>query len=164
MANKNFTKKIIRIVFGVFVILWCVLIFSFSAQPAEVSSETSGHFSRWLAGIFVKGFTNLDGTAQQEMIENMQFAIRKSAHFCIYLVLGFLVSIFLFDFKLKKRYIFCQLFCSLYAISDEIHQLFVSGRSGQVRDVLIDSCGAFLGINIAIFICFIIKKIFKPKV
>ena len=32
----------------------------------------------------------------------------------------------------------------LYAISDEIHQLFVVGRSGSPKDVLIDSIGVFL--------------------
>ena len=35
-----------------------------------------------------------------------------------------------------------------YAISDEVHQLFVPGRAGQVRDVLIDSAGSLLGIII----------------
>lgn len=36
--------------------------------------------------------------------------------------------------------------CILYAISDEVHQLFVPGRGGQVRDVIIDSAGAIAGI------------------
>jgi VanZ family protein len=33
----------------------------------------------------------------------------------------------------------------LYAASDEFHQLFVPGRSGEVKDVLIDSAGAVTG-------------------
>lgn len=33
-----------------------------------------------------------------------------------------------------------------YACSDEIHQLFVPGRSGEFRDVCIDTCGASFGI------------------
>jgi len=32
-----------------------------------------------------------------------------------------------------------------YSISDEIHQLFVPGRSGQVTDVILDSCSSFIG-------------------
>jgi len=40
------------------------------------------------------------------------------------------------------------LICVLYAASDEIHQLFIAGRSGEVRDVLIDSAGASIGIGI----------------
>ena len=37
-------------------------------------------------------------------------------------------------------------FCALYAATDEIHQLFVPGRGGQIRDVLIDSSGALIGL------------------
>ena len=32
----------------------------------------------------------------------------------------------------------------LYAVSDEMHQTFVPGRSGRALDVLIDACGALL--------------------
>jgi VanZ family protein len=39
-------------------------------------------------------------------------------------------------------------FCVLYAVSDEVHQLFVPGRGAQVTDVLIDNAGAFVGIGI----------------
>jgi len=38
--------------------------------------------------------------------------------------------------------------CVLYAVSDEVHQLFVPGRGRQVRDVLIDSAGAIVGIGL----------------
>lgn len=38
--------------------------------------------------------------------------------------------------------------CIVYAVSDEIHQLFVPGRGAQVKDVMIDSTGAFAGIII----------------
>jgi VanZ family protein len=33
-----------------------------------------------------------------------------------------------------------------YAVTDEVHQLFVSGRSGEVRDILIDTIAGALGI------------------
>lgn len=35
----------------------------------------------------------------------------------------------------------------IYTISDEIHQLFVLGRGGQIKDVIIDSSGAVVGIG-----------------
>ena len=35
---------------------------------------------------------------------------------------------------------------ALYAVSDEIHQSFVPSRQGSVRDVLLDSTGAALGL------------------
>lgn len=41
--------------------------------------------------------------------------------------------------------IWSVILAALYASTDEFHQLFVPGRSGQFRDVLIDSCGAAAG-------------------
>ena len=53
----------------------------------------------------------------------------------------------------------------IYAISDEIHQLFVPGRAGQVRDVLIDSAGSFLGIILVMaFVKLLIKFNKKHKI
>lgn len=49
--------------------------------------------------------------------------------------------------KGSKAFIFSLMFCILYAVSDEVHQLFVLGRGAQVTDVLIDSAGAFVGIG-----------------
>ena len=51
--------------------------------------------------------------------------------------------------KLNKICIICiisLIICIVYAITDEVHQLFVFERSGEVRDVLIDSAGSLLGI------------------
>ena len=43
-------------------------------------------------------------------------------------------------------------FCFLYACTDEIHQLFVVGRTGRFTDVLIDTCGSFTGIMLSYII------------
>mgnify|MGYP000059507674 CR=1 FL=1 len=54
-----------------------------------------------------------------------------------------------FEMRQKVHYIAALGFAFCYASTDEFHQLFVPGRSGQVRDVLIDSCGAAIGVLIA---------------
>jgi len=41
--------------------------------------------------------------------------------------------------------------CSLYAVTDEIHQLFVPGRSGELRDVMIDSIAALVGVGLCMW-------------
>ena len=65
------------------------------------------------------------------------------------MILGILASCLILHYKnINKKYPLAFLICVIYAISDEIHQLFVPGRAGQVRDVLIDSAGSFLGIII----------------
>lgn len=81
-------------------------------------------------------------------IESFHSVIRKNAHFFIYLILGILV-----DNGLRsrgrmgyKRIGLAIIICTIYAISDEIHQLFIPGRAGQVKDVFIDSMGALAGI------------------
>lgn len=51
-----------------------------------------------------------------------------------------------FKGDLLKKYIYTFDFVFVYACLDEIHQKFIPGRSGQFTDVLIDCCGAFVGV------------------
>jgi hypothetical protein len=51
------------------------------------------------------------------------------------------------------------LFSFLYACTDELHQIFVPGRSAQFRDVLIDTLGASFGIAITYLTIKFFKKI-----
>jgi VanZ family protein len=80
--------------------------------------------------------------------------IRKSAHFIAYLILGFLVSHAMKNEASTatawKRRGASLLFCVVYAISDEFHQIFVPGRGPLVKDVFIDGSGAALGIILSV--------------
>ncbi|OUL07904.1 hypothetical protein B0533_11730 [Sedimentibacter sp. SX930] len=90
-----------------------------------------------------------------DFVQNTSFAyagrlMRKSAHFIAYLILGFLVSHAMKNevspaSPWKRRGI-SLLLCVGYAISDEFHQQFVPGRGPLLKDVLIDTSGAALGI------------------
>ncbi|MED4014497.1 VanZ family protein [Sutcliffiella cohnii] len=127
------------------VVAWMVLIFSFSAQPAEQSSSLSG-------GIVEPIIETIETVVPVVSIDKEFFHtfIRKNAHFFAYFILGVLS---LHAFRRSgvvgmKAGTFALLLSVVYAISDEVHQLFVPGRSGEVRDVLIDSAGAFIGIVI----------------
>ena len=127
------------------VILWMALIFYMSHQPATKSSELSSGITVIISDIIQKVVTDIK--LNQDSLSHI---IRKSAHFLEYMVLGVLVVNSLLDTdtdKPKPRLIFLAiLMCILYAISDEIHQIFVPGRSGQVSDVLIDSLGGLAGV------------------
>ena len=125
------------------VILWMALIFYMSHQPATKSSELSSGITVIISDIIQKVVTDIK--LNQDSLSHI---IRKSAHFLEYMVLGVLVVNSLLDTdKTKSRLIFLAiLMCILYAISDEIHQIFVPGRSGQVSDVLIDSLGGLAGV------------------
>ena len=82
-------------------------------------------------------------------LSTLVFLVRKTAHFTEYAILGALFYLNLIQFpKLNsriKKLLLPILFSFLYAITDEIHQIFVPGRSAQFRDVLIDTLGASFG-------------------
>jgi VanZ family protein len=126
------------------VLLWMLLIFFFSSQPAHDSNELSKGITRSIKEVVEKI------TPEEEVFtfDDFNHKVRKNAHFFIYLVLGLLVLNALKKSRVIgfKRLLMGFIICVLYAITDEIHQLFVPGRGAQVRDVMIDSSGALVGI------------------
>ena len=135
----------------ILLILWLLTIFLFSNDKAEVSSEKSDGISNTIVNIIenISG-NNYSEEKYEEVLNIVIFIVRKTAHFLEYLILGLLVINVIKDYKvLEVKYIITGvLFCMLYAISDEIHQLFVSGRSCQIKDILIDTTGSITGILI----------------
>lgn len=82
------------------------------------------------------------------------YYVRKGAHFSIYLLMGILGWLF-FDslgFRAGKALLLTLIFAFLYAGSDELHQHFVPGRSGQFTDVLLDTLGASAGMLLAMLV------------
>ena len=90
-------------------------------------------------------------SARIEAAEFLHFLLSKLAHFSIYAFLGMLVYLLMrsgYEIKNALSLTFAPVVCVVYAISDEVHQLYIPGRSGEVRDVLIDTAGAAVGILI----------------
>mgnify|MGYP000013139921 FL=1 len=125
------------------VVLWMGLIFFFSSQPADDSKELSTGVTEVILSV-------VEAVAPESdlFVDHLHHFVRKNAHFLIYFVLGILVvrAFRLSEIQGKKSIVFALAICIVYAISDELHQLFVPGRGAQVKDVLIDSTGAFVGI------------------
>ena len=75
------------------------------------------------------------------------FFIFKSLHVIEYAILATLNTIAIATntkgLSLSRAVLYGAFFALLYAITDEVHQTFVPTRSGQARDVLIDSIGIF---------------------
>lgn len=135
-------KRIAIIISWIAVLLWMLLIFRLSSQVAVKSNGLSLGITYWIQS-FLANLISADTGV-------INHIVRKSAHFSAYLILGILSSNALRVsgiFKWKK-FILALGICVLYAVSDEIHQLFIAGRSGQPSDVLIDSMGALIGIGI----------------
>ena len=117
----------------VLVILWMILIFIMSSFNATESNSQSSIIVNFALTVF-----NIKN------ISLLTLVIRKLAHFSEYLVLGLLIYNYFKD--CDKKIYSSILICFAYAISDEIHQLFVSGRSFQIGDIIIDTIGAIIGI------------------
>jgi VanZ family protein len=142
-----FDIKVKSLLSWVAVFIWMILIFNLSAQPAYDSDNLSKGITKSFEETVVKISLNKDSDYN---INRMNHLVRKNAHFFIYLVLVTLVlnSLGRTGFKgLKGILIACGI-CFLYAVLDEIHQLFVPGRGAQIKDVFIDGFGVIVGMFI----------------
>ena len=125
-------------------------IFCFSAQPAPVSQETSGGIVNWLLRLLVPDYAALDPARQAEMEHIAAKIVRKGAHFAEYALLGAALLGHVLAWRAKRglgrpRALAWGL-GTAYAASDELHQFFVPGRSGEFLDVLLDSAGVAVGV------------------
>ena len=118
-------------------ILWMLFIFIMSSFNGVMSSNQSGSIAVLIYNLF-----DISDT------EKVSFIVRKCAHVSEFFILGILVINLVSKYNVKHIYLISFIICVLYASSDEFHQLFVPGRSGQVTDVLIDLIGVVLGLSI----------------
>lgn len=127
------------------VIICMISIFMFSSDNADESTKKSDSVIVRSCE-FIMG-RKLTAKEKEKYIDKFVFIVRKGAHFTIYLILGLAVDSFLDEigFLFKRQLYTAVIICFLYAISDEIHQVFVPGRSCELRDVLIDTLGAYIG-------------------
>ena len=146
------TKKIITFIL---IVLWMILIFYFSNQVSDESSKLSGGLTHKI----LEAIHMLDGKTLEEQL-TIETLIRKLAHFSLYAIGGIIIFLHvnLYEITEKRKVITSWTIGTTYAISDEIHQLFVPGRSGEIRDVCIDSLGIVMGITIIILIFKILKR------
>ncbi len=133
-------------IYLVVTLIWVCIIFSFSLQTADISQDLStGVGLEILETFFPKLFEKLD-SIPQEQIDFWHFLLRKAGHFSEYLILGILSLLTFLQSKLRYKRASAFGFCVMIASMDEMIQLFVDGRSGQISDVALDSIGALTGI------------------
>lgn len=148
-----------RIVLWLLVAANMAVIFMFSSQPAAESSATSESFAYKVLSIISPSFRDMPEEKQIERVESVQNIFRKGAHFSIYALLGFLICLLItVGYSFGRGFIFSPVFAGLYAVSDELHQHFVEGRTGKLGDVVIDFFGAVCGALLAAAITALIAK------
>lgn len=132
------------------------IIFFFSNNNSNESSYQSKGFIYNSIEIISKIF-NVDTSKEQinNIIEIIEYPVRKCAHIFLYFVLAILVTSLLkcYNLNIKQIIFYSFMICLIYAIMDEIHQLFTPGRSGNINDLFIDSLGIYLGVYINKYFC-----------
>ena len=95
--------------------LYCILIFSISSIPALPVAPPFPHFD-------------------------------KLVHLCLYGVLAGIISAGLWkaehNYSRAMLFLIPVVFSVLYGLTDEVHQLFVEGRSFDINDLAADALGA----------------------
>jgi len=137
----------------IFVVIWMGLIFNFSAQNAEESSQMSQGISKRLYELFNKlPFVELE-------FSFFHIFIRQAAHFFIFFILTLLlINAFRISGVVIKRSIFYTLLAAvIYAVLDEYHQSFVPGRAAELKDLFTDIFGILVGIGFYRTIIFILN-------
>ncbi len=153
-------KTVLKTILWIMVLASAVLIFCFSAQDATMSNGTSGKFVRLVFGLF-SSFRKMTRAAQDDLVASVMFIVRKCAHFSIYAFLGFWLMMLLRQYRKTRTILMTVGFSCIYAMTDELHQFFVPGRSCQLRDVCIDTAGALTGALIALLFALIWQKLRK---
>ena len=140
-------------------IIWMGFIFCMSNQPANISKELSQNIENLLKQ------TPIIGNLLSDILNspNSQFIVRKSAHIILFCLLSILCFVVIYELKRNVKISTLASFSItfIYACMDEIHQLFIPGRSGKINDVLIDSIGVIMGLIFINLIFMLNNKIKK---
>lgn len=126
------------------------IIFYFSSRPANQSAGQSSVVTLFLQRLF----------HTEAITEHM---VRKFAHFTEFAGLGFLINTALYYSIGKQKLPLGTAIGSAYAGTDEIHQIFVDGRSCQFTDWALDTAGIVTGAIIFLILNLIIRKIIEHK-
>ncbi|ANE41710.1 VanZ like family protein [Fervidobacterium changbaicum] len=162
-GSKNVRKATLIVLFAG-VLFWVATIFYFSTRPPEESHQQSS-----LAYKVIKKIDSILDFSNTEIFKKVErklkliwfgteyvpaeMVIRKTAHFGLYFVFGFLVALTFFWWKrdIIVSGITGLTIPSTYAIFDEYNQIFYR-RGSSLNDVVIDASGALVGVIVFLFL------------
>ena len=159
VRKKTVGLIVLQLLLIVFLIGNLSFIWINSSKDSVKSDKTSISIAEPLAKRTVKNYNKLPKPEQKKHVAKMNAKIRTFGHFAEFMALGLLffsLSAVLFDFKnskFKRLFLMCLGIslgmCLVCAVSDEIHQLFVKGRTFQISDIVVDITGSFCGCILA---------------
>ncbi len=123
-------------------------IFFLSSQSGKVSNEFSYKIMIKLRD-YIQSSKWIGDSFKNIFLSNPELVTRKLAHLAIYFILGLGVYLIIpKKWSLKKCIAVSIGICTLYGVTDEIHQMIVPNRTPQVMDVIIDTIGSSIGIGV----------------
>ena len=160
MERTGLQRTWVRMLLTFLTLAVMMMIFVFSTENAERSDATSGQFSRIVISVIYPEYDGYSAERQKTLFEEVQFSVRKAAHFTEYMVLGLLIRLCLESWFGKRTWLLPASWAAgtLYACTDEIHQMQIDGRTGQWTDVILDSTGVLAGVLIAVLALFLIRR------
>ena len=145
------------------------IIFHFSEADGVESGEMSAGVTRFLLEHFYPDYNDLSLAEQETLLGRFHKFVRKAAHFCEFTLLGLLATGLLLWLSRHfvritpwKTWLFPAAFTLLYAISDEVHQIFTS-RGARMTDVLLDFSGALFGILLMQGLAWLLRRLRAGK-
>ena len=160
----NVNKK--SIIAWTLVVIWMGIIFWFSQMDATESNDKSEGTINKVITVTLE-ITERVGLIDERIsdseinyiVERINGPLRKCMHASVYFILTLLLirAFQISGLNPSSTIFFSLLICFIYACTDEIHQLFVPGRSGQFTDVLIDTSGGCF----STFVYLLTNKIIK---
>lgn len=135
------------------VIIWASVIFFMSSMDTNESNSKSKTVINDIVEKSVETTNELGITNKQpsesnkkKVIDKLNQPLRKAAHASEYFIFTILILIALKNSGVKgnEKFIIALGICFIYACTDEYHQTFVNGRTGQFSDTLIDTFGGFI--------------------
>ncbi|MGH4140355.1 VanZ family protein [Clostridium sp.] len=141
MKNSIKAKTIVKVLLCV---IWLSFIFYNGTRQGEVSQKSSNEVIK-VAGMVMK--VPEDTIAKPNIqFSNLNFYVRKNAHFFQYFIFSIFLCVAIRNFKLyKTTKIFLVLFLLLFfPVLDEFIQKYVPGRTSNVFDIIIDFSGGTL--------------------
>lgn len=149
-----------KTVLWILIIACAAAIFFFSSQKANDSDKvSSGFIVRIVKMIDIN--KRLSDSDVVKIAESMNSIVRVGAHFSIFGLLCFLVTLQFHQYDVVggRLILYSVTTTFLYACSDELHQSFVPGRSSQLSDIITDTSGALCGALAAMIAIKVIRKI-----
>ena len=151
--------NILRGALFILLIITFIVIFNFSNQIGEKSGGLSREITEDMTKN-VQSIQKLEENEKNKVLKKIEHIIRKTAHLLLYTLIGIITMSLMCTYNVKgsKRIETSLIVGVIYAVSDEIHQIFIPDRTASIIDVGIDSCGVLVGSLIVFLIFNVIKK------